>query len=68
MIVVKSRNQLAEVVDMTIIYELDQLKKENESLKKEINDLRNQVTQQQKELREVVGDEPSNSGPQELIE
>ena len=68
MIVVKSRNQLAEVVDMTIIYELDQLKKENENLKKEINDLRNQVTQQQKELREVVGDEPSNPGPQELIE
>ena len=68
MIVVKSRNQLAEVVDMTIVYELDQLKKENENLKKEINDLRNQVIQQQKELREVVGDEPSNSGPQELIE
>jgi cell division protein FtsB len=48
---------------MTLIYELDQLKKENQELKKQINDLRNQMAQQQKnELREVVGDtDPQNS-------
>ena len=47
---------------MTLIYELDQLKKENQELKKQINDLRNQMQQQQKELREVVGDtDPQNS-------
>lgn len=47
---------------MTLIYELDQLKKENQELKKQINHLRNQMAQQQKELREVVGDtDPQNT-------
>lgn len=60
--IIKSNSQRCEVADMTIIYELDQLKKENQELKKQINDLRNQMAQQQKELREVVGDtDPQNS-------
>jgi len=60
--IIKSNSQRCEVISMTLIYELDQLKKENKELKKQINDLRNQMQQQQKELREVVGDtDPQNS-------
>ena len=60
--IIKSNSQRCEVASMTLIYELDQLKKENQELKKQINDLRNQMAQQQKELREVVGDtDPQNS-------
>ena len=60
--IIKSNSQRCEVASMTIVNDLEKVKKENEELKKQINDLRNQMAKQQKELREVVGDtDPQNS-------